>query len=685
MGVSGDILRVSYYDLTRSDNGDAVMSPDNYKILARRGRINVVNRGGGLGNGAEVEWETLPVRFRERYVAKYGDPESELLRRSCMITYDEQARAFFAGYVLPDGSALKEDKQQEYLVNASVLNRLAGMVSDQRRERSQRGNRTPVSWEGIVEMSEQLRAAYGHTLPKSAARLRDKMREYSREGYGCLVSGKLCNANTTKLTGEVAEWLLEKRVSVNPKYTVGQIFALYNETAPSMGWKPIKSTQTLLEFFGRPDVRPLCHAVEQGAQSANNLFNRQNRTIMPGCRDALWYVDGTKVNLYFQYWDEKSRQTKAGTTSCIYVMDAFSEVFLGWYVCGSESFLTTYEALRNAIERTGFLPYELVSDNQSGFTSSAALRWRAKLGTVSHTTTPGNGKSKTIESAFGRFQAEVMRGYINYTGGNITAKSPKTRVNTELIVQNVLALPTYDEVVKANEDCIRTWNSMPHPRFKGKSRMEVYRSSVNPRAIALTDVVREKVFYISTEKASTFRAGGIEITVKGRKYVYEVFGGDGEPDYGWRRENTGRQFVVEYDPHDMSRVRLCVDDRKYGLQFNTWAEPYRMFHRAMQDQTDGERAEIRAALDANKREIVRRDLDARALQMKGGGGYESAGYDAPLPQGVTRKEYDRFADEIRRERSQLPSPAVSGTLPSSVAQIQKEQSNFSQVTAYDKM
>ena len=332
MRVSGNIILITFKELTRCDNGDAVMTAQCYKSLMRRGRINVTERGGGLGKEAEVDWSSLPDRFKVKYVAKYGDPEAALMRQNSMISYDENARLFYATYELPDRSLLKEDKQQEYLVNASVLNKLLEMEATQKRNRAQKGNRTPVAWDNILAQCEAFRASYGHTLPKNAARLRDKMREYSREGYGCLVSKKIGNTNTTKITDDVAEWLLAQKNSVNPIYSIGQIFSLYNEVAPHKGWKAIKSVQTLLEFFERSDIKPQWYAVEQGAQRANNLFLRQQRTIMASCRDALWYIDGTKVNLYFQYFDQKARQTKVGTPSCIYVMGAHSEVVVGHYM-----------------------------------------------------------------------------------------------------------------------------------------------------------------------------------------------------------------------------------------------------------------------------------------------------------------------------------------------------------------
>ena len=44
--------------------------------------------------------------------------------------------------------------------------------------------------------------------------------------------------------------------------------------------------------------------------------------------------------------------------------------------------------------------------------------------------------------------------------------------------------------------------------------------------------------------------------IRDRKYPYEVFSAPGEPDLEWRRRNTYKKFYVQYDPYDMSSVRL---------------------------------------------------------------------------------------------------------------------------------
>ena len=78
MRYKDNILRVTYTELTRSDDGPAIMSTSCYKLLVWRGNIKVIERGGGLGKEAEVEWASLPERFKVKYIAKYGNPEDAL-------------------------------------------------------------------------------------------------------------------------------------------------------------------------------------------------------------------------------------------------------------------------------------------------------------------------------------------------------------------------------------------------------------------------------------------------------------------------------------------------------------------------------------------------------------------------------------------------------------------------------
>ena len=62
--------------------------------------------------------------------------------------------------------------------------------------------------------------------------------------------------------------------------------------------------------------------------------------------------------------------------------------------------------------------------------------------------------------------------------------------------------------------------------------------------VSVPDMV--EMFWYTTDKPSLFTASGIEITVQGKKYPYEVFSAPGEPDLEWRRRNTYKKFYVQY-------------------------------------------------------------------------------------------------------------------------------------------
>ena len=209
MEVYNGHICVTVTELTDNTGGVQVLSYDNYKKLCIRKRLNILRPGKGLDSYALIEWASLPLRFKERYIAKYGDPERIIMEKEQELKYDTEAEAYFADKAKEDiGYELKSEKIKEYSLNASVLNRLIERIQVQRLNRNKCGNSTPIAWDGIVAESERLRQEYGHTLPKSAARLQDKIRQYRKDGYRCLISGKLCNVNTVKITDEAGERLI---------------------------------------------------------------------------------------------------------------------------------------------------------------------------------------------------------------------------------------------------------------------------------------------------------------------------------------------------------------------------------------------------------------------------------------------------------------------------------------------
>lgn len=653
MEYFGNILAVTMHDLTRSDDGEAVMTKAAYDWNVRQRNMNVLQRACRCKK-ALIEYRSLPERFRVRFEAKYGDPEKTMKQEELPLAADTEAQKYYFQYLLPNGEHLPEEKQTEYMLNARVLNALREMLGTQKAMRRACNNNTPVIWSNLFAAAEKLRETYGHTLPKSEARLRDKLRQYMKEGYGCLVSGKFCNSNTLKITSAAGRQIVALRRCRVPVYTTKQLFEEFNRIAERRGWKPLNSPTSLTQYLERPEVKPLWYDAVYGELAAKQLFARRNKTEMPTLRDSLWYGDGTKLNLYYKAVEGGRMVVR--TVQVYEVVDAYSEMLLGYCVSQTENFDAQYRAFRMAIETAGHKPYEIVTDNQGGQRSKIAQRFFAGICRVNRPTAPYNGPSKTIESVFDRFQKQVLYADWCFTGGNMSSKE-SWRINREFLETNKEKLYTYEELLAAYAEARRTWNALPHYQT-GIAHEQMYRTSVNPKTDPVTELDMIDLFWLTTEQSSPFTADGITIQYRNRKYTYEVLAADGTPDYDWRRENTGREFFVRFDPERMDRA-LLYTQTPMGLRYETVAYPYLTVRRNIQEQRTGDMDFLRLNNQANKRERVRRQIEAHALELEHGVAPEQHGLRTPALKGISEKEYERLADAITFVPSEPDSEPVA--------------------------
>lgn len=649
-------LCVTYEELTSGD--DPVIRYNTLRSNITRGNIRTANRGGGEGSCALIIYSSLPEKYKARFVTKYGDP-AELLKLQRMrdrVKMDEKARMFYEDYRYEMNgveTSLSEKLKAEYTLNASVLNALVYDLEDKATNRKMLGNSLSTLWECVASTSENLRKIYGHTLPENLARLREKIRSYKKDGYASLISGKVGNASTLKITKEAGEYLVALKRSRVPVYTDSRIFEEYNRVAPERGWKQIKSKRSLSIWFNRPDIQQLWWDAVYGEMSSHQRFGRKHRTELPGKRDALWYGDGTKLNLYYRDDDGKMR-----TTMVYEVVDAYSEVLLGYYISDHENFEAQYNAYRMAVQTSGHKPFEIVHDNQGGHKRLEKQKGTKEQGFfdlichVHRPTAPYSGQSKTIESVFKRFQEQELSKDWRFTGMNITAKKESSRPNLEFVEANKDQLFTLDELKARYAEARKAWNEAKHPAT-GISRIEMYEKSMNEETDAVTVYDMVDIFWIWTKRPATFTDQGIEITIGGRKLPYEVYEKPGHPDHEWRKKNTYRQFHVKYDPNDLRSIRLYWEDKAGQRRFERIAEPYMVIHRAIQEQAEGEAEFIRREQEANIRDRIDRQVIAKEIEYAYGVAPEQHGLNTPDLKGVT-KEVQREIDRRTKKYNQEP-------------------------------
>lgn len=645
-----NILCVTYKELLD------IMPKGTLNSQLSREKLDVVSRGGGENNPALYAYSSLPEKYKKRWVERHGEPEKQMRQEMIrnIVKKDEKAENFFEDYRYDKNGemvALPEDVKKEYTWNASVLNAL---MEEFKRLSSSNNKLTGFRrnlWELLLVTSEEWRPVYGHSLPGSVGRLKALINKFRPDNYGVLVSGKYGNSNTLKIEEDGGRYLVALKRSRVPVYTDMEIFEEYNRVAPERGWKPLKSPRSLREWFNSPRVEPLWYDAVYGEMKAHQRYDRKHRTILPGRRDSLWYGDGTKLNLYYR--DENGNKC---TTSVYEVVDAYSEVLLGYYISDNEDYIAQYHAFRMAIQTSRHKPYEIVCDNQGGHKKNAALGLFSKISRIHRPTAPYNGESKTIENIFYRFQSQVLKKRFGFTGQNITAKRDTSRPNLEFINANIDSLPTLEELKEQYAAAREQWNSMKHPAT-GISRIEMYNTSVNEAtdAVSVSDMV--EMFWYTTEKPSLFTANGIEITVQGKKYPYEVFSAPGEPDLEWRRRNTYKKFYVQYDPYDMSSVRLLYKDKGGAMRFECVALFPLMIHRAQQEQTEAEKRFIRAQQEAVINERINRQVVAKDIEYEHGVAPEQNGLRTPDLKGLG-KEAQRQIDRRTRKYSQPARPSI---------------------------
>lgn len=655
----GNILCVSHAELV--DGG--IISEPTYKKYVREKKLTRVQRG-GRGREALIAYSSMFQEIRTAYDEKNKGAKEAMKKQeeekyiSTQIKFDREAVDFYKTYVAPNGGKISTERQLEYILNAQVMNEMVRTEKKRNADHAKSGHtRRPETWNSVLICCETLRERCHHTLPTNPGRLREKFNAYKKVSYVALVNANVGNKAAQRINKAEGYLLLKLRRSKFPVYTDAQIFEEYNRQAPLRGLKTIKSPTTVHNFLYSPEIMVWWYAAVFGEREFKNKYMPTFDTILPEMPNALWYSDGTRLNLYYKVYDEKQKRMVARATDVYEVMDAGTEVFLGYYIGDGENFLSQYQAYRDTLTKWKVKPYEIVTDNQGGHKKLASQGFFKKICHLHKTTMPHNGQSKTIEAAFGRFQAQVLHKLYNFTGQNVNTKKLNSKPNMELITKNIDKLPTLEELKEQYAQCREDWNNSVHPTSStGMRRIEMQTAIENPKAQVLDDYEAEEIFMIYSPLPVTYQKEGYTFTINNEEYRYMVYDNEGNVDMNFHLLNIGNKFHYRYDPENMTRIELWqVTDT--GLKYAAIATPKVKIHRATQERTEEENAILFAQLDANKRAKAAQYIAAEDLFVEV---CKTEGYyrlNLPLPVGISKKEMEYYREEMKAGRLKAPVEA----------------------------
>ena len=625
-----------------------IFSPCLYRHGSQRNYFIKHGRG---GNGRVVYIE-VNESMRSDLKKKIIEVEGPLPRHDIpQVTIDEKAQDFYRLHRYArrgEEMSLPEEVQSQYTNEASLYNMIREQLETCIKARKGKKPNMTEFFKGAVNTVhlDEIKRAFPHDLPTNHRRLEQDYRAYLKDSYAALISGRWGNRNTEKVNDDAKVWVIATWANQVNRCTGEQhLLTLYNEKAKIKGWKIIKSPRTLMNFLDEPEIKKLWYGHRYGELKSKEKFTLYNSTMLPLLRDSLWYSDGTKLNYFYL-----NSNGEIKTTSVYEVMDVSSEFLLGFHISDSENFDAQYKAYRMALRTSGHRPYEIAYDNQGGHKKLETGDFLSKLAHINIRVKPYNGKSKTIESAFNRFQCEYLKRDWFFTGQNITAKKDESKANMEFITANKANLPSLEDIKKMYEQRREDWNNAQHPS-SGLSRKETYYSTTNEKAPEISIMDRIELFWITRKDEITYSADGLVFTEAKVEYKYLKYNNPSEPDFDFHFDNIGRKFVVRFDPEDTSMIYVYTRDPEGRLRFVTGMTTKIETHRAKQEQEGWEAGYMRRINDANDK--MRQDtwLQMDEILRQQGMHAEDYGLVSPAVKGVRQPVLVEKEVSARRRRA----------------------------------
>lgn len=443
-----------------------------------------------------------------------------------------------------------------------------------------------------------------------------KAREYNKKGLDCLIAGYFGNVNRGDMNPQTHA-ILMTLASDQVKRSFEDIGLEYNSRAPELGL-PKYTVSAIKQHLNQPKNKKIWYSVRHGKIVANLEMIPMIDREKPSKPDALWSLDGTTMQLYYRKLvKDKRGNEKWKLLSDLYVYfvtDACTDSIIGYSVAFTETSGMVVEALKDAVTKQKYIPYQMNFDNGAANVAHQVKALQANMTHVSFPCMPESGRSKTVESVIGHFQQRELRKFKNFKGGNVNVRSNNSTANRELIEylqDNIGLVPTEEEVLKQFATGVDEWNNRGEGRdaygaFVGKSKIERYREPYEGRRVVNHfEILSLFVVELKNKKHPfgeyTYGQKGIELELGKNKLKYIVpDGADMAMDFDFSRENMGRTFKVKINLNVTRSEWIELYDRNGKFVATAW-EKEKLAGCVMDaKKKPGEFLKIRAAIDRQK-------------------------------------------------------------------------------------
>lgn len=522
-----DILCVSLDELTQGS--PAIMTPACYHKLVSRGKLDVVRTGCGRGNSTLIAYNSLPAKYREIADKAMRVEKSEIVMQNVYdryYQYDAAAIQWYSSYITPGGDYLDSVKVREYSDNASAIEAVLRMTSGVALVR-QASSERPMSWSEVFCALDYYRSRYGHTLPDTPARIREKISAYKRDGYASLVSGKYGNSNSRRVDDKIGKLLLMLAARSNQPF-VEQIYEDYNSFVSGLielvdpdsgevydaadyqngkGQPLTLSKRTVDMFLRRPGNDVL---IASKRESWSTFYHNR----MPHLHRRRPEYSMSKVTFDDRDLPRKERGSKQ-RPKAYYAYDVCSGVCLGAAYSTKKDVDLVVEMFRDffrTLDRMGVgMPMQVEVENhlmsqwREGFLRAGEVfpfvRFCAPQNSQEKSAEHFNrGKKIQVEH---RYQDGIGRFYAKQSAYTIEQKKVSDAYNNTYEDKQYYS---WEELISDDRRMIEKWNNLPHSnqkKYPGMSKLQVFMGNLNPQLQPIQPHILAK--YIGEHRSTSLR------------------------------------------------------------------------------------------------------------------------------------------------------------------------------------
>lgn len=574
---------IAYNPKTGVGSEQGFISESNYYKMKRKKQIIVLQRS-TPNSSAILDYETMRNDLKQQYNQRNGDPRATLAVQSQKgpleeaIVFSNDAFEFYSTKYRYDGDKkLPDAKIDEYTVNMRVLEAILYLKEEHRKNSIGTVGPRVNFWKNTSVLSNELKTLrdphghllFPHTLPENAASLKRKCQEYENacrisreEGYRCLIHKNFGNKSAAVVKDEESEAILHKLISLHNNLNSVQIMEEYNKVAEVLDKPLINSPVTVDNYKKKMELTTM--QGRKGKKAVANTRKMQIHRKAPTQALTYWTLDGWTAELLYQKKVSAGKDadgkrymktTYTNRKTIVYVMDACCKYPIGYAIGDNESPALIREALRNAVRHTKELfgkrykPLQLQSDNYAKKTLTPFYQAMTKHYTPAAV---GNAKAKIIEPHFHYLNVQYCQKQANWSGFGITSRT-ENQPNMEVLNDHRKLIPDEATCIGQIEAVVAQERALHLAEF-----MAAWERTEESRKLPFSDEEYLLLMGETTGRTNHINGGGLRLEMQGERIDYDTF------DISLR-EHYNEDWIVRYDPEDMSRVLISNAVRK-GLK-----------------------------------------------------------------------------------------------------------------------